>query len=147
MAATTTAFTACDALVEIDNSGGTLTDISGSSNALSVNFDRPIGEFKVFGTDWKSRVQCGKDASYTLKGIATTTATEISDLINDWFFNGSGPRSFRFSLPDGTVGNDQYDCEVLLVSYSFDLDGGSADPIIYSIELVPTGAVTFAEIT
>ncbi len=145
MAATTTAFTACDWVLELDDDANALQDISGSSTTVDVNFDNQIGEFRPFGTQWKTRTQCGKDASFKVKGIATTAANEIRDLVEDWYFNGSGPRTFRLSSPAGDPTNVRYFAECFLKSFKFSGDAGSADPVMYDIELVPTGEV-FREI-
>lgn len=142
MSATTTAFTACDAVLFLDNASGTPVDISGSTNTVDANFDNKLGEFKPFGTQWPIRVTCGKDASFTIKGVATTAIGEIRDLVENWFFNGSGARTFTFSLPDNNSGDVTYSAEVLLKSFKFSGDASSADPIMYDIELTPSGAVT-----
>ena len=64
MADTTTAFTACDVVVELDDASGTLRDISGSTSKVEANFDNNIGEFRTLGgSQWKNRIQCGKDVS------------------------------------------------------------------------------------
>ncbi len=142
MAATTTAFTACDWKVELDDDGGSLQDISGSTNTLDANFDNDVGEFRVFGTEWKARIVCGKDASFKIKGIATTATNEIKDLIETWFFAGREARSFQFSSPGADSGDYVYAAEVVLKTFKFSGDAASADPVMYDIELVPTGAVT-----
>jgi hypothetical protein len=148
MVTTTTAFTACDAVIELDNGAGTLTDISGSSNSVDVNFDNQIGEFRVFGTQWMSRVQCGKDATISIKGIATTATDEIRDIIENWFFTDSNTsRTFNLSMPGNSVGDILYACEVVLSSWKFSGDSSSADPVMYDIELLPNGAVTRSVIT
>jgi hypothetical protein len=146
MAATTTAFTACDWVVELDDDLGALTDISGSTSTVDVNFDNKIGEFRVFGTEWMTRVQCGKDASFKIKGIATTGASEIRELIEEWFFDGTGARTLTLSSPSDAAGGVSYTAEVLLKSFKFSGDAASADPVMYDIELTPTGAVNRAVI-
>ncbi len=144
MTATTTAFTACDGVLRLDDNTNTLQDISGSSSNVDMNFENKIGEFKPFGTQWFTRVQCGKDASFSLKGIATIAANEIRDLIEAWYFTGSGARTFQVNFPDENPGSYRYTAEVFLKSFKFSGDPGSADPIMYDIEFTPTGAVTRA---
>lgn len=147
MTATTTAFTACDWVLELDDETGTLLDISGSSSNVDVNFDNKIGEFRVFGTEWMTRIQCGKDAGFKIKGIGSTGPDEIRDLIEAWFFNGpSGPRTFRLSSPSDASQQKQYTAECFLKTFKFSGDAASADPVMYDIELVPTGVVTYATI-
>lgn len=141
MPTTTTAFTACDWLIEIDDEANTLVDISGSSTTVDLNFDNQIGEFRAFGTQWKTRTQCGKDASFKVKGVATTGADEIRDLVESWYFTGAGARTFSISSPAGDPTNIRYVAECFLKSFKFSGDASSADPVMYDIELVPTGAV------
>lgn len=142
MTTTSTAFTACDSVLKLDNDVGTLTDISGSSSNVDVNFDNKIGEFRVFGDEYVQRMQCGKDSSITIKGIATTAANEIRDLIEDWYFSGTGKRTFQLNMPSEAVGSTRYQVECLLKSFSFSADSSAAEPIMYSIELAPVGQVT-----
>lgn len=142
MPTTSTAITACDAVLRLDDSTGTLVEISGSTNKIDMNFDNKIGEFRTFGEDWMTRIQCGKDASFTIQGIATTTVDEIRDLIEDWFFAGYGARTLQVNLPSEAAGSNRYVAEVVLKTFSFSAESDSADPIMYSIELAPSGQVT-----
>lgn len=141
MTTTSSAFTACDAVLRLDNASNVLQDISGSSSSVDVNFDNKIGEFRVFGDEYVQRMQCGKDSSITIKGIATTAANEIRDLIEDWYFNGSGARTFQLNMPGESVGDHRYQVECLLKTFSFSADSSAAEPVMYSIELAPVGQV------
>lgn len=142
MTTTSTAFTACDSVIKLDNEVNTLVDISGSSSNVDINFDNKIGEFRVFGDEYIQRMQCGKDSSVTIKGIATTAASEIRDLIEDWYFSGNGKRTFQLNMPSEAVGSTRYQVETLLKSFSFSADSSAAEPVMYSIELAPVGQVT-----
>lgn len=147
MADTTTAFTACDVVVELDDASGTLRDISGSTSKVEANFDNNIGEFRTLGgSQWKNRIQCGKDASFKLTGIASTTANEIRDIIETWFISGSGLRTFRFAQPAGTAGSKRYAAECVLKSYKFSDDAADANPVMYEVELLPSGSVTLTSL-
>jgi hypothetical protein len=143
MADTATAFTACDVVVELDDAGGTLRDISGSSAKVEANFDNNIGEFRTLGgSQWKNRIQCGKEASFKVTGIASTGTNEIRDIILAWFFSGSGLRTFRFAEPAGTAGSKRFAAECVLKSFKFSDDASDANPVAYEVELLPSGAVT-----
>jgi hypothetical protein len=142
MPSTTTAFTACDWVLELDNDLGTLTDVSTSSSKVDTNFDNQVGEFRTFGSQWKSRLVCGKDASFKLTGVASTADGELRDLIETWYFEGSdAPRTFKLSAPGDSVGDVSYTAEVVLKTFKFGGDASSADPVMYDIELLPTGEV------
>lgn len=144
MPATTSAFTACDTVVKLDNENGVLQDISGSSNTLEAVFERKTGEVRVFGTEWMLRIQCGKDASFKLKAVGTSAVSEVRRLVTDWFFDGQGTRTLQFDEPDSNGGGYRYEAEVFLKSHKFTLDAGSENPVMYDLEFVPNGEVTRA---
>lgn len=62
MPATGTAINGCDAVIRMRDSAGAYRNVSGSSNNFTLDLQNEIGEFKPFGTDWKVRLTCGKDA-------------------------------------------------------------------------------------
>jgi hypothetical protein len=147
MADTTTAFTACDVVAELDDASGVLRDISGSTNKLEADFKNNIGEFRTLGgSQWKNRIQCGKDASVKLIGIASTAVNEIRDIILNWFFNGSGLRTFRWSEPAATSGAKRFSGEFVLDSYKFSHDSADANPVMYEISLLPSGAISMTNL-
>lgn len=149
MASTTTAFVANDIVVKLANAAGTLKDISGSSNKFSPNFDNVHGEFKPFGTEWYEYLQSGKKASISIRAIASETADEVRDLIEAWYFDESDlePRAIEWYVPDDGAGSYKYSCNVLLKNFKFDGDSQTADPVMYEIELQPTGTITRALIS
>ena len=141
MADTTTAFTACDAVIELRDIGGVLRDISGSTNKIETTFENKIGEFRTLGgSQWPNRLQCGKDATFKVTGIASTAVNEIKDIIEDWFFNGSGLRTLRFAQPAGTSGSKRYSGEVVLVDFKFSDDAADPNPVMFEINFKPSGA-------
>ena len=143
MTATDTAITACDVGVWIDNAAGTLKDVSGSSNKATLNFDNNLGQFTPFGAQWPKRVECGKDAKIDLEIIYSTAADEGFDIIKNWFFaTPSGDRTVRIYVPDKNVGSDMFYGEHKIQNFSFALTGGSADPVVVSVSLLPNGEVS-----
>jgi len=144
MPLTSTAINACDASLWLENSSGTQGNISGSSNSADLNFDNEIGEYLVFGQQWPGRLECGKDASFTLNILFTTAADEGFDVIKTWYHVAGKPglRTFQIFVPDKEVGSDYWLAEVLIANYSFTADRGEAGPIMVSVELLPSGAVT-----
>jgi len=146
MALTTTAWNACDAVVQLDNSSGNLIDISGSSNSVEIDFKNDIGDYKVFGTKWKGRLACGKDATIKIKIVASKSAAEAMKASLDWFFNTSNSRSIRIQAPDATSGSDQYDAEVVLESFSIPMPADNASPVMCELNLLPNGAVNYTSL-
>lgn len=144
MAQTTTAITAIDSVFSVDNSGGTLTDISGSSNKVAVNLDNELGEMTTFGARWKIRTAGVKDVSIDFDIVWTTASGEARAILVDWYFNSANTaRSVRVDTPNGSTGSQRIEGEFFLESLSGDLDSGSADPVMLSGTLRNTGAVTY----
>lgn len=143
MAQTSTAVNACDVDIWLDKVGGTETDISGSSNAISMNFDHDVKPFRTFGSVWPKRQECGKDASFTLTVVYSPTADEGLDILKDWFFAASpGARTLQVYIPTKNVGNDYYSAEVRIQSLSWSMSPDEAGPIMVQAVLVPDGEVT-----
>lgn len=145
MTQSVTAITACDAGLWLDNASGVLKEVGGSSNKVAMKFDREIGMFRTFKSQWPRRLECGKDAEFTLNIIYTTAADEGFDILKNWYFAANpGDRTFKVYLPDKNVGSDVYAGEFKLKSFNFTPEAGSANPIEVSAVLVPNGAVTLA---
>ena len=147
MAATSTAFNSCDVAVWIDNAGGAPTDISGSSNNLDVNFDNNLGDFVVFQSQWPQRLECGKDAQFTLRVVMSSTADEGWDLLKDWYFTTvPGDRTFTFYGPSKNVGSDKFECEAKLENLTWTYDRGEPSAVLVTAILKPNGAVTHSDV-
>ena len=143
MAETTTAINACDVKVWLDNAAGTPTDISGSTNACSMEFENNIGELRVLETRWPLRLSCGKDATFSLVVVYSTAADEGSDLLKDWFFSATvTARTLSIYVPDKNVGSDKYSGEVVMENFSVPINAGEAQPIPVSCNLRPSGTWT-----
>lgn len=138
---TDTAVNACDVVVRLDDAGGNLVDISGESNNASIDFSREIGEFKSFGSQWKTRLACGKDASISLDVVYSQDTAEASKLIEAWFHDTDGKRTLQIDIPDSSPGGVRYEAEVVMESYSIPLAADDANPIMLSCSLLPDGEV------
>ena len=146
MTQTTSAFNACDASIWLDDATGTLRDISGSSNNTEVNFDHDVEAFVTYQSKWPKRLECGKDAQFTLHVIFSEDANEGHDILKDWFFAAApGARSLSIYLPDKNVGSDHFSCEARIKSYNFSADRGTAAPIMGVAVLLPDGAVSHSD--
>lgn len=145
MTTTQTEIVATNCVIMLDNAANVLTDISGSSNKITVKFDNALAEWHTFGTQWKSRRVVHKDGPLSLSGIYSTSATEVMQLIENWFHAGNdSPRSVMIYVPDTGVGAFTLTGEYVLETYSFDLDADADDVVRGSIELKPDGSVTRA---
>jgi len=144
MAQTTTSINACDVAIFLDNASGTATDISGSSNKVTLAPTQEIGEARTFQNDWKIRKACGRDLAFSITVIYTTTADEGLDILRDWFFGAASKtaRTLAIYAPDKNVGSDHYSAEVLWESGEIPLDATDPGPILCEFTLLPTGAVS-----
>ncbi|HML23519.1 MAG TPA: phage tail tube protein [Aggregatilinea sp.] len=148
MAQTQTAISAVDCIIQLDNASGVLTDISGSSNKVSLSFENGVWEFRPFGNVWKARGVTGKDADASLDAAYTTADGEALALLRDWFFGGDdSPRTLQVNIPDNTPGSDRYQGEFVLETFPLDLDAGADDVVMVSCTLKPNGEVTHEVIT
>ena len=135
MAQSTTVVNGCDIVIQIDNEGGTLTDISGSSNELAMVFGLIAELWRSFGSRYPGRLTCGKDMTGTLKAVYSPTASEARELIEEWYHTSNGAaRAFQFDLPDSNVGGMRYSGEIIM-------DGG------YNIENIVAGEAKPIELT
>jgi len=149
MAQTSTAITACDAGVWLDSAAGTLTDIGGSSNNITINLNKEtLGMLRTFGSRWPTRYECGKDCTIDFRVVYSTSATEAFQLLKNWY-NEADPtaRSVKIYLPKKNVGNDVYSGEFRLQNLVIPSEAGSASPVMVSGTLLITGELTISTAT
>jgi len=142
---TTTAVNACDVDIWLDNAANTLTDIGGGTNKIDLEFDHELGEYRAFGNKWRGRLECGKDAKFTLYVIYSTTATEAMKIIESWFHaNVPGARSLKIYVPTKSAGAAVYSCEARIDEYKFTVDVNDPNAVMATVVLLPDGAVTYS---
>lgn len=146
MSQSTTVWNGCDVVLKLDNSSNVLTDISGSSNDVSIDFSQDIGDYKTFASKWKGRIPCGKDAKIKLKIVASKDTAEALKNILDWYFTTGGSKSIQIDAPDSTTGSDRFTGEVVLESFSIPLTADDASPVMAEVNLLPNGALSWATI-
>ena len=147
MARTTTAVNGCDVSVWLDDATNTLRDISGSSNNVELNFDHDVEAYVTFQSKWPGRLECGKDATWTLHVIYSETANEGFDILKNWFFASSpGKRTCRVYTPDKNVGSDRYSGEFRIDSLNWSSDRATAGPTMVTAVLLPDGEVTHSDV-
>jgi len=143
MAQTTTSENACDVVLQIDNSDGTLTDISGSSNQCTMDFSRNVAEVFTFDGDWSIKKSCKSGVTISVQVLYSITADEGRDLLEDWIFDTpTTSRSVRIDVPDSTVGGVRYEGEFVIESYNLPLSAEDAGVIICSANLSNDGEFT-----
>jgi hypothetical protein len=143
MAQTTTAVNACDVVVSLDDDAGTLDDISGSSNQVSMSMSRQVAETFTFDGDWAIKKGCKKAVTISLQAVYSVTDSEATNVLVDWYFNSAGTsRTIQIDVPDSTVGSDRYSGEMTIESLDIPLDASDAGVILVSASLSNDGAFT-----
>lgn len=143
MAATTTAVNACDVVVKLDNVASALTDISGSSNNVKIEWTNATGSQTVFGSDYDITLCCKTSVAITLEVLYTELHTEAKTILTDWQFNKHcAQKTISIYVPDDSAGSDIYTCEVIMEKLSLPLSSNDAAPILVSATLKNAGAMT-----
>lgn len=146
MPQTTTAINACAAVIEVDDAAGTPQDVSGSTNKLSLAFNKQLGEAFTFDGTYPIRLECKQNGSLDIDALYTRNGTEARALLESWQQTG-GRRTVNI-YPEGKInGGRWYYGEFRLGDLSFDMDAGDANPIMLTANLMPDGAVTLDNFT
>lgn len=147
MTDSTTIINACDASLWVDNASGTLKDISGTSNAMTIALSNKVGDSPVFGSQWPRRKSCGKDCQIDLTILYSTAADEALDILRDWILsNSNAARSFAVYLPDKNVGSDKYSGEFVLESVNIPATAGEGKPIEVKARLLIDAALSHTNV-
>lgn len=148
MTQSTTQINACDVVIKLDNDGGVLQDISGSTNTININRLNRVGDgVRTFGSRFPLRAACGKDAEITMRAVYSGNELEAKQLLNEWYENHNDEaRTLQVDIPDSDPGGDRYTFEVLLENLRIDVEAGNPDPVGIEANMKPTGTFTWAEI-
>jgi len=93
-------------------------------------------------------MECGKDASFEINILASTTTSEAWDILKGWFFATSpGDRSLSIYWPDKDVGSDHFSAEVKLQNWNATPESNNASPIEISMTVLPNGEVSHTTAT
>lgn len=149
MAQTTTQINSNQSVLKIDaTSGGTLTDISGSSTKVSIEPDREAKE--TFTFEGESAISTvGKATTKIAVEIVYSSATaEGAYILESWFYGtaavSKGARSIQIDIPDSSTGSRRYSGEVKLSKPpSLELDAGKAEPLVLKAEFLNDGAISW----
>lgn len=146
MAQTTTSYSACDAVIALDDDAGALTDISGSTNEVSLSFTVNEGTAHTFDGDFPIRKLCGKDCTGSATILMSSTADQAWDLVKGWYHvYDCAARTMRIE-PQGTgSGYDRIEGEFVLQSYDFTLSSEDAGPIAVTINIAADGEIYMLE--
>lgn len=118
----------------VDNSGGSLTDISAYCDSVDFPATADTAEVTTFGDSSKEYIAGLKDATISISGSWDATADGVLAAI----VGVSG--SFQYGPAGVTGGNIKYTGEAICTSYTVNAPVG--DKVTFSAEFQVTGAVT-----
>jgi hypothetical protein len=124
------------AVFKLDDSGGTLRDISAYLDDIS--FPQPVetAETTTFGASSKTYIVGLKDSTVSLSGKWDSTFDGyVAPALGQ-----SATLSFEYGPAGSTGGNVKYSGEAIITSY--DVSAPIGDVVTVSVELQVTGAVT-----
>lgn len=125
-----------DSVFKLDNSGGSLTDISAYVNNVDFPETVDVAETTVLGKDNKTYIVGLKDATISLSGLWDSTADAIFGAV----LGQSSTLSFEYS-PEGTSsGKVKYTGETILTNYAISSPVG--DVVAYSADLQVSDSIT-----
>lgn len=130
-----------NAFIQLDNSAGTLTDLSSISNDISFSLNIDTAETSVFGVAAKQYISGQNDATVSLSGLFdATSATVIEGTINALIDGTNASATLVFGPEGNAAGKKSYTQEVIVTSYAIGAPVG--DVVSLSVEFQRTGATT-----
>lgn len=146
-----TYFTPDDGIVSLDNTVGSLTDISDYVSSLDLELDVKNGTFPVLG----KRFEITAEGTSTLKGTlnfkSSVDTAGAMYAIQHWLLNSTvnkaGQKSLRIQTPDAVAGSFQLDMEIRPGTTKLvGIKAGQAIPGDYSLPFI-ADAPTYTVIT
>ncbi len=137
-------------VVLLDNSGGSLVDISDDVSTMQLDVAYQSGSFHTFGLTGAQVTEGPRTftGSLGVRPGETDDATNAHYSISNWLVPGSGvlagARSLRIQHPDTAVGSWQYDMEIRATGYAVVSSdaGGDGTPTVQSLAFNVDGDVT-----
>lgn len=124
------------AVFKVDNSGGSLTDISNTLNSVSFPREAEVLETTSFGSSDRSYVVGFKNQTVGVEGsFDATVDAHLAGILGQ-----EASVSFEYGPEGSTSGFTKYTGECLMTSY--ETSAGIGDIVSYSAEFQITGAVT-----
>ena len=121
---------------KVDNSSGTLTDISNTLTDVSFPQTVETAETTSFGSSAKTYIVGLSDSTVSVSGnFDATVDAHLAGILGQ-----AATVSFEYGPEGSTAGQVKYTGEAILTSY--EKSGAVGDVVTYSAELQVTGAVT-----
>lgn len=125
-----------NSVFKIDNSAGSLTDISTYVKDCSLSESVDVPETSTFGDSAKTFITGLSSATFSISGLFDATAnTVLSGIVA-----ATASKSFEYGPAGSANGAPKFTGEAILTSYS--VTGDVADAVQFTAEFQITGAVT-----
>lgn len=129
---------------KIDNSAGTLTDISAFCEEVSLSRDIETAETTTFGNDAKTYITGLTDATVSVSGKFDAGTASAVDPVLSGILGSASTVSwvYRANSASTSSTNPEYQGEGIVTSY--EVSSAVGDAVTFSAEIQCTGAITRA---
>jgi predicted secreted protein len=129
---------------KIDNSSGTLTDISAFLEEVGLPRSIETAETTTFGNDAKTYITGLSDATISLSGKFDAGSASAVDQVLSGILGSASTVSWAYRVNSASTSstNPEYQGEGILTSY--EITGSVGDAVTFSAELQCSGAITRA---
>lgn len=129
---------------KIDNSSGSLIDLSAYCEEVSLSRDIETAEVTTFGDDAKEYITGLSDATVSLSGKFDAGSASAVDSVLSGILGQDATVSWAYRVNSASVSatNPEYQGEGILTSY--EVSGTVGDAVTFSAELQCSGAITRA---
>jgi predicted secreted protein len=125
---------------KLDDTGGTLRDISAYCDEVSIKRENSTAETTTFGDTSRDYLGGLMDATISVSGKWDDAATTGVDVVVGQDLNAVATRSIEYGPSGTTTGRVKYTGECIITS--FEITGNFDDVVTFSMELQTTGGVT-----
>jgi hypothetical protein len=137
-----------NAVIKLDNSGGSLTDVSDYVSTATVDMSASIGKFSVFGETGTQASEGKRDVTAALGVRPAEDSAGASYSLNGWAMSAGtmGRRTLEIDVPDSTSASFRISCECYLTAWQiFNQDaGGDGTPSTQTASLQFDGLPTYS---
>lgn len=129
---------------KIDNSAGTLTDISAYCDEVSLSRDIETAETTAFGDDAKTYITGLSDATISVSGKFDAGSASAVDPVLSGILGSASTVSWAYRANSASTSstNPEYQGEGIVTSY--EITGSVGDAVTFSAEVQCTGTITRA---
>ena len=131
-------------LFKVDNSGGSLVDLSAFCEDVSLSRDIETAEVTTFGDSAKEYITGLTDATISISGKFDANGASSVDSVLSGILGQAATVTYNYRPNSAAISatNPEYQGEAILTSY--EVAGSVGDAVTFSAELQCTGAITRA---